>query len=278
MASTTLTPEWQRTIEQLRVKPGEKVKLAKMATKSRFDLGKSEALDELDATKARLDLLQQRLFAEHKRSVLLVLQAMDAAGKDGTIRAVFSGLNPAGVSVSSFKAPSSTELAHDYLWRIHAVAPERGNIGVFNRSHYEDVVTVRVKQLVPDPVWKRRFGHIRNLEQLLTDEGTTVVKCFLHVSKVEQAARLQARLDDPEKRWKFRAGDLDDRALWPKFQKAFDDALSETSTAVAPWYVVPADSNSGRNLAVAKILLQTLERLDPQIPPADPGLEKITIV
>jgi len=278
MASTTLTPEWQRTIEQLRVKPGEKVKLAKMATKSRFDLGKSEALDELDATKARLDLLQQRLFAEHKRSVLLVLQAMDAAGKDGTIRAVFSGLNPAGVSVSSFKAPSSTELAHDYLWRIHAVAPERGNIGVFNRSHYEDVVTVRVKQLVPDPVWKRRFGHIRNLEQLLTDEGTTVVKCFLHVSKVEQAARLQARLDDPEKRWKFRAGDLDDRALWPKFQKAFDDALSETSTAAAPWYVVPADSNSGRNLAVAKILLQTLERLDPQIPPADPGLEKITIV
>jgi hypothetical protein len=278
MASTTLTPEWQRTIEQLRVKPGEKVKLAKMATKSRFDLGKSEALDELDATKARLDLLQQRLFAEHKRSVLLVLQAMDAAGKDGTIRAVFSGLNPAGVSVSSFKAPSSTELAHDYLWRIHAVAPERGNIGVFNRSHYEDVVTVRVKQLVPDPVWKRRFGHIRNLEQLLTDEGTTVVKCFLHVSKVEQAVRLQARLDDPEKRWKFRAGDLDDRALWPKFQKAFDDALSETSTAAAPWYVVPADSNSGRNLAVAKILLQTLERLDPQIPPADPGLEKITIV
>ncbi|MEI6496944.1 MAG: polyphosphate kinase 2 family protein [Actinomycetota bacterium] len=278
MASTTLTPEWQRTIEQLRVKPGEKVKLAKMATKSRFDLGKSEALDELDATKARLDLLQQRLFAEHKRSVLLVLQAMDAAGKDGTIRAVFSGLNPAGVSVASFKAPSSTELAHDYLWRIHAVAPERGNIGVFNRSHYEDVVTVRVKQLVPDPVWKRRFGHIRNLEQLLTDEGTTVVKCFLHVSKVEQAVRLQARLDDPEKRWKFRAGDLDDRALWPKFQKAFDDALSETSTAAAPWYVVPADSNSGRNLAVAKILLQTLERLDPQIPPADPGLEKITIV
>ena len=262
----------------MRVLPGESVVLAKRATNDRFDLSKSEALDELEATKARIDLLQQRLYAEGKRSVLLVLQAMDAAGKDGTIRAVLSGLNPAGITVSSFKAPAGSEREHDYLWRVHQVVPAKGRIGVFNRSHYEDVLVVRVKQFVPQAVWKRRYGHIRAFEQLLVDEGTEVVKVFLHVSKAEQAARLQERLDDPEKRWKFRAGDLDDRALWPAYQKAYAAALHETSTDDAPWYVVPADSNSGRNLAVAKILLAALERIDPQIPPAEPGLDAIRIV
>jgi PPK2 family polyphosphate:nucleotide phosphotransferase len=270
--------KWAATIEAMRVKPGEKVSLAKRSTKDRFDLAKSEALDELEATKARIDLLQQRLYAEGKRSVLLVLQAMDAAGKDGTIRAVLSGLNPAGISVSSFKVPAGAEKEHDYLWRVHQVVPAKGHIGVFNRSHYEDVLVVRVKQFVPQAVWKKRYGHIRAFEQLLVDEGTEVVKVFLHVSKAEQAARFQERLDDPEKRWKFRAGDLDDRALWPAYQKAYEVALSETSTADAPWYVVPADSNSGRNLAVAKILLGALERIDPQIPPAEPGLDAIRIV
>jgi PPK2 family polyphosphate:nucleotide phosphotransferase len=264
-------------VEAMRVRPGEAVRLSSRATNDRFGLAKSEALDELERTKERIDLLQQRLYAEGKHSVLLVLQAMDAAGKDGTIRAVLSGLNPAGIAVSSFKVPAGAEREHDYLWRVHQVAPAKGHIGVFNRSHYEDVLVVRVKQFVPPQVWRRRYGHIRDFERLLVDEGTAVVKCFLHVSKAEQAARLQERIDNPEKRWKFRAGDLDDRALWPKFQKAYEDALHETSTADAPWYVVPADSNSGRNLAVARILLDVLERLDPQLPPPEPGVEHLTV-
>lgn len=265
-------------IEAMRVRPGEDVRLAKRPTNDRFGLSKSEALDELERTKQRIDLLQQRLYAEGKHSVLLVLQAMDAAGKDGTIRAVLSGLNPAGITVSSFKVPAGAEREHDYLWRVHQVAPAKGHIGVFNRSHYEDVLVVRVKQFVAPQVWRRRYGHIRDFERLLSDEGTAVVKCFLHVSKAEQAARLQERIDNPEKRWKFRAGDLDDRALWPKFQKAYEDALHETSTADAPWYVVPADSNTGRNLAVARILLGVLERLDPQLPPPEPGVEHLKVI
>jgi PPK2 family polyphosphate:nucleotide phosphotransferase len=266
-----------RAVEAMRVQPGETVRLSARPTKDRFGLANSEAIDELERTKERIDLLQQRLYAEGKHSVLLVLQAMDAAGKDGTIRAVLSGLNPAGIGVSSFKVPAGAEREHDYLWRVHQVAPAKGHIGVFNRSHYEDVLVVRVKQFVPPQVWRRRYGHIRDFERLLVDEGTAVVKCFLHVSKAEQAARLQERIDNPEKRWKFRAGDLDDRALWPKFQKAYEDALHETSTADAPWYVVPADSNSGRNLAVARILLDVLERLDPQLPPPEPGVEHLTV-
>ncbi len=266
-----------RAVEAMRVQPGETVRLSARPTKDRFGLAKSEALDELERTKERIDLLQQRLYAEGKHSVLLVLQAMDAAGKDGTIRAVLSGLNPAGIAVSSFKVPAGAEREHDYLWRVHQVAPAKGHIGVFNRSHYEDVLVVRVKQFAAPQVWRRRYGHIRDFERLLVDEGTAVVKCFLHVSKAEQAARLQERIDNPEKRWKFRAGDLDDRALWPKFQKAYEDALHETSTADAPWYVVPADSNSGRNLAVARILLDVLERLDPQLPLPEPGVEHLTV-
>jgi PPK2 family polyphosphate:nucleotide phosphotransferase len=269
---------WDDIIDGLRVHPGDKMSLSRRPTRHTFGLTKEEALDELGVTKARLDVLQQRLFAEGKRSVLLVLQAMDAAGKDGTIRAVFAGLNPAGVPVTSFKVPGGREAQHDYLWRVHQVCPEHGEIGVFNRSHYEDVLAVRVHHLAPDPVWKRRYEHIRNFEQMLVDEGTSVVKCFLHVSKEQQARRLQDRLDNPEKRWKFRRGDLDDRALWQKYQRAYQDTLRETSTKAAPWFVVPADSNSRRNLSVAKILLQLLERLDPKVPPAEAGLEGVTVV
>jgi PPK2 family polyphosphate:nucleotide phosphotransferase len=274
MSSST----WDDLIDELRVRPSDKLQLSKRATKLTFGLTKDEALDQLGVTRARLDVLQQRLFAEQRRSVLLVLQAMDAAGKDGTIRAVFSGLNPQGVPVTGFKAPGGLEAQHDYLWRVHQACPQRGEIAVFNRSHYEDVLVVRVKKLAPEPVWRRRFQHIREFEQMLIDEGTVVVKCFLHVSKREQAARLQDRLDDPEKMWKFRRGDLDDRALWPQYQRAYQDALRETSTKAAPWYVIPADSNSRRNLAVAQILLQTLEQLDPQIPPPEPGLQGVTVV
>ena len=262
----------------LRVVAGEPVELAKRATSGGFGLTKDQALADLAVAKARIDVLQQRLYAEGRRSVLLVIQALDAAGKDGTIRNVLAGLNPAGVNVVSFKAPAGPEAHHDYLWRVHHACPSRGHITVFNRSHYEDVLVVRVNDLAPKAVWSKRYAHIRNFEQQLSDEGTTVVKVFLHVSKDEQARRFQARLDDPEKRWKFRLGDLDDRARWPKFQQAYEYAINETTTAACPWYVVPADSNSRRNLVVAEILLATLERLDPKIPPAEAGLDGITIV
>ena len=277
--STQMTPSISPSLlRHTRVTATAPLKLAKRSTREEFGLSKDQATAELAVAKTRIDVLQQRLYAEGRRSVLLVIQAMDAAGKDGTIRNVLAGLNPAGVNVVSFKAPAGPEARHDYLWRVHHACPERGHITVFNRSHYEDVLVVRVNELAPKAVWRKRFAHIRNFEQQLTDEGTTVVKVFLHVSKNEQARRLQARLDDPEKRWKFRLGDLDDRALWPKFQRAYEDAINETSTAACPWYVVPADSNSRRNLVVAEILLATLERLDPKIPPPEAGLDGITIV
>ena len=276
--STRNDTSLDRLVERLRVRPGDEVDLSEHPTDLDVDMTKEAALARLAHTSDRIDVLQQRLYAESKRSVLLVVQAMDAAGKDGTIRNVLTGLNPAGVRVESFKAPGGPEAQHDYLWRVHQVCPRDGEIAVFNRSHYEDVLVVRVKNFVPEQVWKRRYQHIRNFEQLLTDEGTTVVKVFLHVSKDEQARRFQERLDDPEKRWKFRAGDLDDRALWSQFQEAYQQAISETSTKDAPWYVVPADDNSTRNMAVGEILRTTLERLDPKIPEPEAGLDGVKVV
>ena len=263
--------------EQLRVRPGERVDLDGRDTDDTFGWRKDWAVAELERVKQRLDLLQQRLYAEEQHSVLLVLQAMDAAGKDGTIRSILSGLNPQGVHVSSFKVPGGPEAQHDYLWRVHAAAPARGHIEVFNRSHYEDVLVVRVKQFVSGPTWRRRYGHIKAFERQLDDEGTRVVKVFLHVSKDVQRERLQERVDDPEKRWKFRKGDLADRALWVEYRRAYADALSATSTERAPWYVVPADRNWVRNLLVARILLNVLEDLDPQLPPPEEGIEGIVI-
>ncbi len=260
-------------IHSLRVAPGTAPRLRGRSTDDTFGWNKASALVELETVKAELDGLQQHLYAEGTRSLLVVLQAMDAAGKDGTIRAILSGLNPAGVKVTSFKVPGGPETAHDYLWRVHAAVPAKGDIGVFNRSHYEDVLVVRVKGFAPKAVWSRRFDHINAFEQLLVDEGTTVVKLFLHVSKDEQRERLQDRVDDPAKRWKFRAGDLDDRALWPKFQQAYEDALTKTSTVQAPWYVVPADRNWVRNLAVAKILRHHLGAMNPKLPPPEDVVE-----
>ncbi|MCB0999367.1 MAG: polyphosphate kinase 2 family protein [Acidimicrobiales bacterium] len=265
-------------IDALRVRPDEAVDLRERPTDADFGMDKEAALARLADTRTAIDLLQQRLYAEGTRSVLLVVQAMDAAGKDGTIRNVLTGLNPAGIHVTSFKAPGGPEVQHDYLWRVHQAVPRRGEIGVFNRSHYEDVLVVRVKRFVPETVWRRRYEHIRHFEQLLTDEGTTVVKVFLHVSKDEQARRFQERLDDPEKRWKFRAGDLDDRALWDDFQAAYTEAIERTTTKDCPWYVVPADSNSRRNMAVGEILRRTLERLDPRIPDPEEGLDGVKVV
>jgi PPK2 family polyphosphate:nucleotide phosphotransferase len=222
--------------------------------------------------------LQKRLFAESANALLLVLQGMDAAGKGGTIRSALTGINPAGVDVNNFGVPTEEEAAHDFLWRIHPHTPPRGIIGIFDRSHYEDVVVVRVKQLVPEPVWQRRFEHIRNFEQLLVDEGTHVVKLFLNISDEEQRERLQDRVDSPDEAWKFRPGDLDDRARWDEFRAVYEDALARTSTAEAPWYVVPADRKWVRNRVVARILLHHLERIDPQYPPAEDGIEGTVVV
>jgi PPK2 family polyphosphate:nucleotide phosphotransferase len=238
------------------------------------DAAKLALATELD----QLAELQTLLFAEGARSVLVVLQAMDAGGKDGVLREVLTGLNPAGVTVSSFGVPSEEELSHDYLWRVHQRMPADGRIGVLNRSHYEDVLVVRVKKLVPAAVWRKRFGHIRDFERMLADEGTTIVKLFLNISREEQRERLQDRIDSPDERWKFRLGDLDDRKLWPEYMRAYRDALERTSTPSAPWYVVPADRKWVRNLVVAKILRHTIARLDPQTPPPEAGIEGLTIV
>jgi PPK2 family polyphosphate:nucleotide phosphotransferase len=243
-----------------------------------FGWDKEWAKTELDRVMGEVDRLQARMFAGEDAALLVVLQAMDAGGKDGTIRTVMRYLNPAGVDVNAFGVPSEEERSHDYLWRVHHHTPPKGTIGVFNRSHYEDVLVVRVKGLVPDDVWRRRYRHIREFERMLADEGTHVVKLFLNISAEEQRERMQDRIDDPEERWKFRSGDLDDRALWPEYMRAFRDALRETSTDAAPWYVVPADRKWVRNLVVAQILLHHLSVIDPELPAPEPGIDGTIVV
>ena len=237
-----------------------------------FGWDKADARDRLGAERSALAALQQRLFASGSEAVLVVLQALDAGGKDGTIRSVLTGVNPAGVRVWGFGVPTEEERRHDFLWRVHARCPEHGMIAVFNRSHYEDVLVVRVKGLVEPERWQRRYDHIVAFERLLHDEGTHVVKLFLNVSKDEQRERLQDRVDDPDERWKFRRGDLDDRARWDDYRRAYEEALRRTSTPDAPWYVVPGDRKWVRDLVVAKVLRDVLERIDPRYPDAEPGI------
>jgi PPK2 family polyphosphate:nucleotide phosphotransferase len=266
--------------ERWRVEPGSKLRLADIDTSSKAGApGNKEETDAAcDDLVAELSEWQNRLWAEGEQSLLMVLQAMDAGGKDGSIRKVFTGVNPQGVRVASFKAPTHIELEHDFLWRIHREVPRRGEVGVFNRSHYEDVLIVRVDELVPESVWRDRFEQIRNFEATLAAAGTAVVKFFLHISKEEQAERLQARLDDPTKRWKFAAADLDVREHWDSYQAAYEEAIAETSTEAAPWYVIPADRKWYRNWAILTVLLATMERLDPQFPPEEPGLADLKVV
>jgi PPK2 family polyphosphate:nucleotide phosphotransferase len=221
--------------------------------------------------------LAYRLYAERRRAVLLVLQGMDTSGKDGTIRKVTTGINPLSFQISSFKQPSAEELDHDFLWRIHQAAPNFGEIGIFNRSHYEDVLVVRVHKLVPKSVWKTRYDRINDFELLLVDNGVTLVKCFLQISKKEQRERLEARLKDPTKRWKFSRGDLKERELWDDYQEAYEDALMRCNTEHAPWHIVPADRKWYRNLVVSKLLREALEKMDPQLPPEEPGLDEIVV-
>jgi len=253
--------------ERLMITPGEPARLQNRDARDGLGLeDKSEGKELLEELVEEMAVLQNRLWAESQRSVLLVLQGLDASGKDGTIRSVFSGINPQGCKVVSFKAPSALERSHDYLWRVHRACPARGQIGIFNRSHYEDAVTVRVRGLAPEKVWRRRAQHINDFERRLTDEGTTIIKVYLHLSRDEQRERLQERVDNPEKRWKFREGDLDDRALWDDYMAAFEETLTETSTDWAPWHVVPTDRNWVRNVAVASLIVETLRDLDPKVP------------
>jgi len=273
---STVVARGTSLVEQLRA--DRRLDLGDHRPHESFGWEKATAKAELADEITILADLQTRLFAEGRRALLVVLQAMDAGGKDGVIRTVLAGLNPAGVRVSGFGVPSERELAHDYLWRIHQECPALGQIGVFNRSHYEDVLVVRVKQLVPAVRWRKRYEHIRRFEQLLVDEGTSIVKLFLHVSADEQRERLQDRIDSPDERWKFRLGDLDDRALWPAFMEAIEQALQRTSTDDAPWYVIPGDRKWVRNLAVAKVLRHHLEQIDPHYPPPEEGIDGITVV
>lgn len=224
----------------------------------------------MESLKVKIGDLQERLWAENAQSLLVVFQAMDTAGKDSTIRTVFSGVNPQGVPVVSFKAPTPHELDHDFLWRIHQAVPGNGEIGVFNRSHYEDVLIVRVKDLIPEEAWRARYDLINDFERLLAHNRTRVIKFFLHISKEEQAERLRARLENPEKRWKFSHGDLTERTRWDEYQEAYRAMLEKTSTKSAPWFVIPSDTKWFRNWAVARTICETLEDMDPQYPePAD---------
>ncbi|MBI2213501.1 MAG: polyphosphate kinase 2 family protein [Acidobacteria bacterium] len=267
-------------MDRYRITAGSKFQLAGIDPDetSLFDGGKKEARKVLEEElNPRLEELQDLLYAEGKRRVLIVLQGMDTSGKDGTIRSVFNAVDPLGIRVASFKVPSAEELAHDYLWRVHRQVPGNGEIVIFNRSHYEDVLVVRVHKLVPKNVWSKRFDQINDFERMLAASGTTIVKFFLHISSDEQKARLEERRDTPEKRWKFSLGDLDERKLWDDYQSAYQDVLRRTSTEWAPWYVVPANAKWYRNIVIANILIKTLESLDMKYPPAPKGTETAVI-
>lgn len=262
----------------VKVKPNQKIELAGIDPEDTGKLTKTEANDMLAQNRERLAALQEVLYAEGKHTLLIVLQAMDAGGKDGTIRSIMSGVNPQGVAVTSFKAPTSLEMAHDFLWRVHQAVPPRGMIGIFNRSHYEDVLIARVKNLVPKKVWQARYEHINNFEQLLLDNGVTLLKFYLHISKDEQKERLQARLDEPDKRWKFNPGDLGERDRWDDYMQAFEAVFEKCSPKAAPWYIVPANKKWYRNVLISETIVKALESLDMKYPEPAEGLDKIVIV
>ena len=263
--------------ELLRVKPGSRLKLTDHDPAATFGWQKEAALTEMSKIDARLTDLQDKMWAGAKSSVLVVLQGIDAAGKDGTVSRVMTSFNPQGCSVAPFKVPTAEEAAHDFLWRIHKRTPGRGEITIFNRSHYEQVLIVRVHKLEPRSVWSKHYDQINEFEKLLTDNGTAVVKFFLHISKDEQRQRIQSRYDDPKKRWKFSMGDLAERKLWDDYMAAYQEALSRTSTDEAPWYIIPANRNWMRNLAVGSILAETMADLKPAYPP-EPDLPKNLVI
>jgi PPK2 family polyphosphate:nucleotide phosphotransferase len=236
---------------------------------------KRELREELDTLTERIDDLQRALYAESTRALLVVLQGRDASGKDGTLRKVFGPLDPLGLTATSFKAPTEVERRHDFLWRVHHAVPPRGTVGVFNRSHYEDVLVVRVRRLAPESVWRPRYEQINLFERILLENDTVVLKFMLHISREEQRERLLARLEDPKKHWKFNADDLRERDLWDEYTAAYREMLERTSTIPAPWSVVPADDKAVRNVLVARVVAETLERMDPRYPGAPPEVDAL---
>lgn len=257
---------------ELAIAPGSKIRLAKIDPEDTHGVEKSKAAHHLKSNLERLSVLQYLLYAEGKRALLVVLQGIDAGGKDGTIRHVMSGLNPQGVVVTPFKVPEGAEKRHDYLWRVHNAIPEQGSIGIFNRSHYEDVLVVRVHDLVPKPVWQKRYGQINDFERMLSENGVRIVKFLLYISKDEQAKRFRERIDDPSKNWKFSPADIKEREYWDQYIEAYQDMLEKCSTEWAPWYVIPANHKWFRNLAVSEIVRQTLESMDLKFPKPTAGL------
>jgi len=266
-------------MDAYKVKPGQKIDLKKAnpGDDAIFKGNKKQGKKQLRTLNVELETMQEMLYAENKHKLLVILQGTDTSGKDGVIRHVFEGVNPQGVSVASFKVPTDEELSHDYLWRVHKQVPGKGEIVIFNRSHYEDVLVVRVHSLVPASVWKKRYEQINDFEKMLADEGTSILKFFLHIDKKEQAERLQARLDDPNKQWKFNKGDLKERKLWDDYQSAFSDMLEKTSTEWAPWYIIPSNRKWYRNLVIANIMVNTLKSLNIKYPQSEESLDGITI-
>jgi PPK2 family polyphosphate:nucleotide phosphotransferase len=265
-------------LDKYRVNP-KKFSLKDFDAKDKTERSGSKEENEaaLYAMATEINTLQDILHAEGKRKVLLVLQGMDTSGKDGTVRHVFKETDPLGIRLASFKAPSSEELAHDYLWRVHQQVPRAGELVIFNRSHYEDVLIVKVHNWIDEAECKRRYAQINDFERLLTETGTTIIKCFLHISKQEQKKRLQERLDNPDKTWKFNPGDLEERKLWPTYTDAYEQAIRATSTEHAPWHIVPADSKTNRNLLVSRLLLNTLKKMDLNYPPVPEAFKSIVI-
>ncbi len=258
----------KEAVQRYVVKPGSQVDLGSIDTsdKSLFESGKKRHVNVLNGLKEELKEMQNLLYAESKRKLLVVIQAMDTGGKDGCVKSVFGRVDPQGIQVTSFKKPSEKELSHDYLWRVHQHAPANGMISVFNRSHYEDIIAVSVKNLLPELVWSKRYRHIVEFERMLADEGTKIVKIFLHISRDEQKERLQARLDDPAKHWKFNPNDLNDRAKWDDFMGCYETLIEKTSSDDAPWYIVPSDRKWYRNLVVSQIIIDALKSLDMSYP------------
>jgi PPK2 family polyphosphate:nucleotide phosphotransferase len=266
-------------VKRYLVSPGTKVRLSDWDPddKSAFKGDKEQGRIEIEKLNHRLEELQELLYAEHKHKVLVILQAMDTGGKDGAIRHVFEGVNPQGTRVANFKEPSEEELDHDYLWRVHKQVPGKGELTIFNRSHYEEVLIVRVHKLVPVETWKQRYDQINAFEQMLVENGTTILKFYLHIDQDEQKKRLQARLDEPSKHWKFRLGDLEERKLWPDYMQAYEDMLNKTSSETAPWYIIPANRKWYRDLVISSVLVETLEGLKMRFPEPEEDLEGVVV-
>jgi len=264
--------------QSITVKPGSKINLAdfKADYKGGVD-SREEAEADTQASVEAISELAYRLYAENRRALLIVLQGMDSAGKDGTIRHVMSAVSPQSCQVKPFKQPSAEELDHDFLWRIHKAVPAKGNIGIFNRSHYEDVLVVRVHNIVPKEVWETRYETINHFERFLENGGTTIVKIFLHISKDEQKERLESRLHDPNKRWKLSPADVSERKLWDDYQRAYEDALTRCNTEHAPWHIVPANRKWYRNFVISRLIRETLEKMDPKYPPPAPDIDQLVI-